>query len=111
MSGKLGQPVQNLLQVTNFNSNNDFNMWWQENGVTWYQLLRSYMIEFRDIGHDWQFSYQQKELIKQYYNANKLLVDCLNNACPASNAIKKEIEKRLFLPVVENNHYTNVKNG
>ena len=105
--------LKELLAVipNNFNSNEDFNMWWQENGVTWYQLLRSYMIEFRDIGHDWQFSYQQKKLIKQYYDANKLLVDCLNNACPASNAIKKEIEKRLFLPVGEYKYHINVKNG
>jgi hypothetical protein len=59
------------------------------------------MIEHRDIGHDWQFSEAQKELLRQYYNANKFLVDCLNRDCYVSRSIREEIEASLLLPVAQ----------
>ncbi|MDZ7969232.1 MAG: NACHT domain-containing NTPase [Nostoc sp. DedSLP03] len=55
--------------------------WWLANGKAWYEELREVMIKYRNIGHDWQFSNEQKELLQQYYDANKLLVDCLNSDC------------------------------
>lgn len=58
------------------------------------------MIKYRDIGHDWQFSEPQKELLKQYYDANKLLVDCMNNS-EASPEVRQEIEDSLFLPIAD----------
>ncbi len=73
--------------------------WWQENGKSWTEQLRAVMIEHRNIGHDWQFTDAQKELLKQYYNANKLLVDCLNSDCYVSREVRQEIEDTLLLPV------------
>jgi predicted NACHT family NTPase len=59
------------------------------------------MIEYRNIGHDWQFSDEQKERLQQYYDANKLLVDCLNSDCYVSREVRLEIEETLLLPIAE----------
>jgi len=75
--------------------------WWNANGQAWTEQLRAVMIEHRNIGHDWQFSEQQKELLKQYYDANKLLVDCLNSGCEVAPKVRQEIEEMLLLPTVE----------
>jgi hypothetical protein len=44
-----------------------------------------------------QFSEQQKELLKQYYKANKLLMDCINKA-EVDPEVREEILETLFLP-------------
>ncbi|MEG3960316.1 NACHT C-terminal helical domain 2-containing protein, partial [Microcoleus sp. herbarium2] len=61
--------------------------------------LRQIIISYRNIGHDWQFSAQQKSLLRKYYDANKLLVDCLNSGCNVSPAVRQEIEETLLLPI------------
>lgn len=53
------------------------------------------------MGNDWQFNDEQKELMKQYYNANLLLMECLSTDCYVNVNIRKEIEDRLLLPVDE----------
>lgn len=75
--------------------------WWTENGQTWTQNLRSVMIQYRNIGHDWQFTDEQYELLKHYYNANLLLVDCLNSCLYVSRDVRQEIEDTLLLPIDE----------
>jgi hypothetical protein len=52
------------------------------------------LIEYRNIGHDWQFSDKQKSLLQQYYDANLLLVECLNSECYVSREVRREIEAR-----------------
>jgi predicted NACHT family NTPase len=54
-----------------------FAEWAEENLADWQQQLRAAMIQYRNIGHDWQFTSQQKEKLKKYYLANKLLSDIL----------------------------------
>jgi hypothetical protein len=49
-------------------------------------------------GQDWHFSYQQRQVLKQYYDANKLLVDCLNSASNVAPAVRSHIEETLLLP-------------
>lgn len=73
--------------------------WWKAKGHDWTQQLRNVMIKYRNIGHDWQFSEQQKSLLRKYYDANKLLVDCLNSASNVSPAVRQEIEETLLLPI------------
>lgn len=73
--------------------------WWRENGAAWTEELRAVMIQHRDIGHDWQFSPEQKVLLQQYYYANELLVACLNSDCYVSREVRQEIEEGLLLPV------------
>jgi predicted NACHT family NTPase len=75
--------------------------WWQEKGQAWKNQLRAVMIKHRNIGHNWQFSDAQKKRLQQYYNANKLLVDCLNSDCYLSRSVREEIEATLLLPITE----------
>jgi predicted NACHT family NTPase len=77
----------------------NFNQWWKTEGKEWTEHLRSTMIQHRDIGHDWHFSDDQTQLLRQYYDANKVLVNCLNSDCYVSRAVRQEIEDTLLLPV------------
>jgi predicted NACHT family NTPase len=81
--------------------NTNIRDWWHLHGKDWTEQLRNMMIKYRDIGHDWSFYEEQKELMKQYYYANKLLIDCLNNGCSADSKIIQEIEETLLLPIAE----------
>ncbi|MGK7873400.1 MAG: NACHT domain-containing NTPase [Xenococcaceae cyanobacterium] len=75
--------------------------WWQENGQTWREQLREIMIKHRNIGRDWKFDEHQQKLLEQYYDTNKLLVDCFNSGCIISDEVRKEIEDTLLLPITE----------
>jgi predicted NACHT family NTPase len=79
-------------------SRKQFKQWWETNGTTWTEQLRAVMIQHRNIGHDWQFSPEQRDLLSQYNDANKLLVDCLNSDCYVSREVRQEIEAGLLLP-------------
>ena len=72
--------------------------WWIEKGQAWAKELRKVMIKHRNIGHKWEFSQKQVDLLNQYLTANQLLVDCLNSECYASREVREGIEKTLFLP-------------
>ncbi|WP_306422185.1 NACHT domain-containing NTPase, partial [Nostoc sp. CHAB 5715] len=99
-SPQLQQLLQQLKeQIPNPKDEKLFVQWWQENGQAWSEKLRSAMIEHRNIGHNWQFSDSQNELLKQYYDANKLLVECLNSDCYVSREVRQEIEDTLLLPM------------
>ena len=78
-----------------------FNAWWKANGQTWTEQLRAVMISYRNSGHNWQFSNQQKDVLKQYYDANQLLVDCLNSSRYVNRRVRQEIEETLLLPQSE----------
>ena len=75
--------------------------WWRENRQNWINQLKAILIKHRNIGHDWQFSDEQKQCLQQYYDANRLLVDCLNRACDVSQNTRQEIEDTLLLPMSE----------
>ncbi|MEW6493595.1 MAG: NACHT domain-containing NTPase [Cyanobacteriota bacterium] len=74
---------------------------WKVNGQVWLDYARNKAIDNPNIGHNWQFNNRQIELLEQYYNANKLLVDCLNNGCRMSLQVREEIEETLLLPIAE----------
>ncbi|MBE9232748.1 hypothetical protein IQ231_13915 [Cuspidothrix issatschenkoi LEGE 03284] len=75
--------------------------WWRTNGENWAEKLRNVMIEYRNIGHDWQFSEEQRQLLRQYYDANQLLVECLKSDCYVSRDVRQYIEDTLLLPIAE----------
>jgi hypothetical protein len=79
---------------------------WKVNGQAWLEYARNQAINNHNIGHNWQFNNRQIELLEQYYNANKLLVDCLNSGCQMSLQVREEIEETLLLPIaeIENRH-------
>jgi len=66
----------------------------------WRQGLSSCLYRYRNLKLDWQFSDGQKQLLNNYYAANKLLVDCLQES-NASPEVQKEIQDTLLLPIVE----------
>ena len=74
-----------------------FQAWWIANGQAWTERLRAVMISHRNIGHDWEFTKQQQDKLRQYCDTNKLLVDCLNSDCYVTRAVREEIEETLLL--------------
>jgi predicted NACHT family NTPase len=96
------QELFNRLPNTSNKDRENFNKWWKTNGQRWTEDLRQIMITHRNIGHDWQFTDDQKALLQQYYDANLLLVECLNSdGCYVDRSVREEIEATLLLPVEE----------
>lgn len=75
--------------------------WWQTNTEDCIEQLNALMVNYCNIGHNWQFDGNRKKLLQQYYYANQLLVDCLNSDCYVTRTVREEIEKTLFLPKAE----------
>jgi predicted NACHT family NTPase len=96
---KLQQLKEKLSDTSWENRRENFKQWWQINGEAWTEQFRAVMIEHRNIGHKWQFSDAQRELLQQYYGANQLLVDCLNLPdIYVSRNVREKIEETLLLP-------------
>ena len=74
-----------------------FPQWWKNHGEEWTKKLRQVCINRRNIGHDWQFTKEQVELLNQYYEANLLLVECMNRSY-VSKQVREEIESTMLLP-------------
>ncbi|MBD2112590.1 MULTISPECIES: NACHT domain-containing protein [Cyanophyceae] len=75
--------------------------WWQDSYPVWVEQVKHSIIEYRNIHHPWQFSPEQEQVLKRYYDANQLLVDCLNSNCEVTETIRQEIEATLLLPQKE----------
>lgn len=75
--------------------------WWKTNSQAWNEELRNIMIKYRNIGHDWQFSEEQKELLQKYHDANNFLLECLNSDCYVSRDVRQYIEDTLLLPIAQ----------
>jgi predicted NACHT family NTPase len=99
-STNLSQSLQQLkaqLPHSFLENIDDFGHWWRENGQKWSEKLRDVMMEHRNIGYNWQFSENKLILIQKYYDANKLLVDCLGSDCYVSREVREKIESTLLL--------------
>ncbi|MBM0743439.1 NACHT domain-containing NTPase [Phormidium sp. CLA17] len=72
--------------------------WWQKHYSAWIKQLRDTITNYRNINHSWQFSPDQQQVLQRYYDANQLLIDCLNSNCEVTPAIRQEIEATLLLP-------------
>ena len=70
------------------------------NRENWNKSLRLLLFEYRNLRFDWQLSDEQKQLLNNYYAANKLLVDCLRES-NTSSEVQKEIQETLLLPIAE----------
>jgi predicted NACHT family NTPase/DNA-binding XRE family transcriptional regulator len=103
-SAEFKNQIQHLWdRLPNFSEKNliQFKKWWKTNGEQWTEDLQQIMITHRNIGHDWQFTDDQKQLLQQYYDANLLLVQCLNSDCYVSRHVRESIEETLLLPMEE----------
>ncbi|HEY9781448.1 MAG TPA: NACHT domain-containing NTPase [Leptolyngbyaceae cyanobacterium] len=107
ISLSLDRELQRLLQnlkdrLPNLTqSEGSFRKWWKVNGRAWTEQLRTLQIKYRNIGYDWQFNTQQRQALQQYYDANKLLWDCINSSCYMTHAVRQEIEETMLLPLTE----------
>lgn len=94
------QQLRDQLPSPNQNQER-FQAWWQTHYSAWIKQLRDTTAAYRNIHHSWQFSSDQKQVLQSYYDANQLLVDCLNSNCEVTAAIRQEIETTLLLPQKE----------
>jgi len=91
------QQMKDQLPNTSKKNRKMFQQWWQANGQAWTEQLQAVMIQYRNIGHNWQFSDIQKQKLQQYYEDNDLLVICLRK--DVSGSLRQEIEKTMLLPL------------
>ncbi|MBD2013380.1 NACHT domain-containing NTPase [Microcoleus sp. FACHB-53] len=94
----LSQCFQQLKeQLPDLGKGRDYSLqWWKAYGQVWAEQFHSMLIEYRHIGHGWQLTALQLQLLKQYYQANQLLVDCLNSDCRYSSTMRTDIEATLL---------------
>ncbi|MBD2315584.1 NACHT domain-containing protein [Phormidium tenue] len=78
----------------------NFKEWWKQNGKEWIEEYRQVLIEYRNIGHNWKFTNEQHKKMEQYYQANRLLVECLKSDCYVRRETRQEIEESMLLPSV-----------
>jgi predicted NACHT family NTPase len=96
LSRHLSQLLQQL-EVPDWNEyEGNIEDWWNANSQLWTKKLRAVIVDYRNFGHGLKFSKHQKELLQKYYDANKLLADCLNSSYRVSDGVRKKIEETLF---------------
>ncbi len=81
-----------------YKNRQSFAKWWQAKGLDWSKKLRNLIVQHRKSSQEWQFSENQVNLLRSYHDANKLLIECLNNAEYVSPLVKSQIESTLLLP-------------
>lgn len=69
-----------------------FEEWRQACGLDWTKKIEA------AIGFDLNFSKSQKDLLKEYYNANKLLEECIDRVAELAPEMREAIEESMFLP-------------
>lgn len=80
--------------------------WWQQNGGEWAANLLNELQFFDSTNHKnevlLQFSYLSDEVnrdvLKKYYDANLLLLDCIRRAEFVDPSLRQEVEANLLLP-------------
>lgn len=96
------QELKKQLADISLKKGKNFKQWLQTNSQAWVEQLKTVIIQHRNIGHDWQFNDSQRQLLQQYYDANRFLIDCLNSECYVSRSVREEIENTLLLPINRN---------
>lgn len=70
--------------------------WCGQQGDNWVEQLRSVLVEYRNIGHDWQFNTAQQATLSQFYQATLFLVRCYQGASQVSVPTRLSLEERLL---------------
>jgi hypothetical protein len=89
----------------------EYRSWWQSDGYEWLRQFLAIMQKYQDIGHNWELDDSQKQLLRSYYYANQLLVDCLNSNSLINAEVRQEIEDTLLLPIAETEKQTTRQSG
>jgi predicted NACHT family NTPase len=111
LESELSQGLQKIIEEIPdyFADRIQFDKWQEEYAFTWLEEYRQLAIKHRQIGVDWKFTDGQEKILKQYYEANVLLTDCLNNSKHISDTFKQEIQEALLLPIAEIEKYNREK--
>ena len=78
-----------------------FEKWCSKNYAAWVTDLQKAIATHRDISNQWEFNPEQQQLLQRYYEANRLLLDCLHSNCEVTESIRLDIEATLLLPQKE----------
>jgi len=78
-----------------------FQDWCKNNYAAWLEQLQQAIFTHRDLSDRWKFSPSQSKILQNYYDANQLLLDCLNSNCEITANIRTDIEATLLLPQAE----------
>jgi predicted NACHT family NTPase len=73
----------------------------QVNYTNWREQLQKEIMKYRNIHHNWKFSPEQEERLQRYYQAHRLLLDCLNSVSNVTEAVRQEIKASLLLSIDE----------
>ena len=71
--------------------------WWRDNGDEWAEKFRAFLIEYRQIGYEWNSSLQSEQLRQKYYDANYFLIKCLHSDCQISPDLQQKIEDEILI--------------
>jgi predicted NACHT family NTPase/transcriptional regulator with XRE-family HTH domain len=99
---ELMQELQQLKEQLPDQSGDDelLQRWWKTNGQAWATQVKRVVNKYRPISEYWHFSEEQKELLRQYYDANILIVECLKSSY-VTRELRRQIEDTLLLPVAK----------
>ena len=109
---KLKQLAMRLPQVETSQENwkwhikdaETYRCWWENCSQHWITELKEISVKYRNIGKNWKFSDFQNQALKKYFDASKLLVDCMQisqNLSDNSHDIVENVQENLFLPIDE----------
>ncbi|MBD2073417.1 NTPase (NACHT family), partial [Phormidium sp. FACHB-592] len=70
--------------------------WWQTNDLAWLEQLKAAIVRHRQTQQSWHFSPEQQECLQQYYDANQLLLECLNSNGAVTATVRQAIEAALL---------------
>ncbi|XWK91520.1 MAG: NACHT domain-containing NTPase [Phormidium sp.] len=78
-----------------------FDSWWNRNNQAWIEQLKNLNIPDFNVSRDNLSEKRLKDSLKQYYELNQYLFNCLKNSFNRSANIRNEIEDTLLLPIAE----------
>jgi predicted NACHT family NTPase len=100
--------LQNLKQQLPEKS--AFPAWKEQHPTVWRQQLRAAMIQYRNVGHDWQFDATQQANLRKYCLANKLLREfCKPKMSATSSPTIANILLILFVVQFTSHHHLKSK--
>jgi len=79
---------------------------WIIKGKDWIEMLTENIIIYRNIILNSPLSEEEIQLLDEYYDTNKMLVDCLNSSFEVSDKVQTYLEKTLFITINEINKLT-----
>lgn len=70
--------------------------WWDSRREYWMKRLGLFMQRHHNLRCDWQFTEDEKRLLRQYYDVTKLMSICLNRSQEVSGAIYQEVVNNML---------------